>query len=137
MLAAAGLDRLGRTLGEAIPVNVMLPAPAQGAVGIEVRTGDATARAIVAEIDDPATHACIAAERGLLAALSADCHSPVGALARFAGPRLTLTAELLTEDGDESITDRATGDDPDELGARLGRALLRQAPPAIRELFGR
>ncbi|MGQ7465163.1 hydroxymethylbilane synthase, partial [Streptococcus suis] len=56
LLAAAGLDRLGRdTIGHAIPTDVMLPAPAQGAVGIEVRSADAAAQAIVGAIDDDVT----------------------------------------------------------------------------------
>ena len=67
LLAAAGLDRLGREVGHAIPTDEMLPAPAQGAVGIEVRAGDETAAVIVGAIDDPATSQCVLAERALLA----------------------------------------------------------------------
>jgi hydroxymethylbilane synthase len=133
LLAAAGLERLGRgDVGVAIACDVMLPAPAQGAVGVEVRADDAAALAAVAAIDHPATHACVAAERALLAALRADCHSPVGALATWDGS-LRLRAELLAEDGSAAIDGSADGED---AGAALAARLLRTAPPAVARLFG-
>ena len=136
LLAGAGLDRLGRSEGVAIPTDVMLPAPAQGAVGIEVRAGDAAALAAVHAIDDAATTACVLAERALLATLGADCHSPVAALASLAGETLRLRATLLAEDGSEAIDGSIEGTAGDPLGARLARDLLERAPPAIRQLFG-
>ena len=129
LLAAAGLDRLGRPdVGAAIPIDVMLPAPAQGAVGIET-LADSPARALVAAIDHADTHACIEAERGLLAALGADCHSPVAALASCTGGGVTIRAQLLAEDGAADIT--GSGVDPDELAADL----LARAPEVVRRLF--
>jgi hydroxymethylbilane synthase len=137
LLAAAGLDRLGReAVGVAIDPATMLPAPAQGAVGIEVRADDADARATVGAVDHLDTSRCVRAERALLAALVADCHSPVAALARVAGDTLTLDAELLAEDGAESVAGQASGDDPAALGAALAADLLGRAPPAVRRLFG-
>ena len=131
LLAAAGLDRLGRDdIGVAIPVEAMLPAPAQGAVGIEARADDAATIALLATISHAPTLRCVLAERALLAALHADCHSPVAALATLEGERLTIAAELLAEDGSASIG--ATGEDPAALAAQL----LDAAPPAIRALFG-
>lgn len=128
LLAAAGLDRLGRPdIGTAVPIDVMLPAPAQGAVGIETLAGT-EAQTLAAAIDHHETHACIAAERALLAALKADCHSPVAALAAWDGGP-TIRAQLLAEDGSADIT--ATGTDPDDLAADL----LARAPAAIRRLF--
>ena len=135
LLAAAGLDRLGRDVGHAISTEDMLPAPAQGAVGIEVRADDATARQIVGAIDYPATSACVLTERALLAALVADCHSPVGALASLSGEMLTLRAELLSEDGTEQVEGRAEGIDGAAIGARLADDLLARAPTAVRRLF--
>ena len=135
MLAAAGLDRLGRPdVGVAVATDVMLPAPAQGAVGIEVRADDAAALALVAAIDDPATHACVAAERALLAALGADCHSPVAALASLAGETLRLRASLIAEDGEEEVCGAGEGTGP-EVGTDLAADLLARAPSAIRRLF--
>ena len=136
LLAAAGLDRLGRDgVGLAIPVATMLPAPAQGAVGIEVRADDAVALALVAAIDHPPTSACVAAERALLAALVADCHSPVAALATLAGETLTLAAELLSEDGADHVVGEASGEDPRSVAAALAADLLARAPDGVRALF--
>jgi hydroxymethylbilane synthase len=138
LLAAAGLDRLGRhDVGTPIPINVMLPAPAQGAVGIECRAADAHARAMLAGIDDPGTHACVRAERALLAALKADCHSPVAALATIEGAIMTLRAELLSEDGSVHVTAQEAGAPTDRaLPIAVARDLLVGAPEAIRRLFG-
>ena len=127
LLAAAGLERLGRPdIGVAIPIDVMLPAPAQGAVGIEVRTDDAATRKQIAVLDHAPTHKCVLAERGLLAALQADCHSPVAALMSEDG---TMRAELFSEDGSAHVA--GAGDDP----AVLARDLLDRAPDAVRRLF--
>ncbi|WP_413060657.1 hydroxymethylbilane synthase [Sphingomonas carotinifaciens] len=137
LLAAAGLDRLGRDdVGTAIPTDTMLPAPAQGAVGIETRADDHDARRIVAAIDHDDTSACVLAERALLAGLAADCHSPVGAMASLAGETLRLTAELLTEDGADSVVGTVEGAIDDPLGATLAADLLGRAPPSVRRLFG-
>ncbi len=137
LLAAAGLERLGRhDTGVAIPLNVMLPAPAQGAVGVETLV-DGMARAQVAAIDHAPTHRAIAAERALLAGLRADCHSPVAALAVVDDDdALLLRAQLLTAGGEEAVDGAARGADPVALGARLAEELLARASPAIRSLFG-
>lgn len=138
LLAAAGLDRLGRhDVGNAVPINVMLPAPAQGAVGIECRADDSHARAMLAKIDDPQTYACVAAERALLAALKADCHSPVAALATIEGAIMTLRAELLSEDGRVHVYAQEAGAPSDPaLPIAVARDLLVSAPEEIRRLFG-
>ncbi len=137
LLAAAGLDRLSRgEVGHAVPIDVMLPAPAQGAVGIEARADDAAMLVHLAAIDDLATHVCVLAERSLLAALGADCHSPMAALARIEGSSIDIVAELLSEDGTHKCADRMTihAARPDEAGALADR-LLAQAPPALARLF--
>ncbi|THD37500.1 MAG: hydroxymethylbilane synthase [Sphingomonas sp.] len=127
LLAAAGLDRLGRPdVGVAIPLDTMLPAPAQGAVGIEVRRGDNATRDMVAVIGHAPTVSCVLAERALLAALQADCHSPVAALANEDG---SIRAELFAEDGSAHVAGKGT--DP----AALARDLLARAPDSIRRLF--
>ena len=137
LLAAAGLDRLGRhDVGTPIPINLMLPAPAQGAVGIECRADDMHTRAMLAKIDDPITHACVIAERALLAALKADCHSPVAALATIEGAIMTLRAELLSEDGSVHVTAQEAGAPTDSvLPIAVARDLLLGAPDEIRRLF--
>jgi hydroxymethylbilane synthase len=137
LLAAAGLDRLGRTdIGTAIECDVMLPAPAQGAVGIEARTDDTRMRGWLAAIDDGATHRCVLLERALLAALVADCHSPVAALAREQDEQVTLRAELLAEDGSEHVAGERSGAVGDfGVAEALAADLLTRAPPAVRRLF--
>jgi hydroxymethylbilane synthase len=139
LLAAAGLDRLGRQgVGAAVGIDEMLPAPAQGAVGVEARADDDAVLALLAAIDHPATSACVLAERAFLAALGADCRSPVAALAEMAGrDAIHLRAELLSEDGALFEAGEVTFGLGDAAGpAGLARALLYRAPPALRALFG-
>lgn len=137
LLAAAGLERLGRhDVGTPIPIEAMLPAPAQGAVGIECRADDSHAQTLLAAIDDPVTHRCVLAERGLLAALKADCHSPVAALAVIEGAILTMRAELLSEDGSAQVTGQIEGAPLDlAVPAALAADLLARAPESVRRLF--
>ncbi|MEO1169399.1 MAG: hydroxymethylbilane synthase [Pseudomonadota bacterium] len=138
LLAAAGLDRLGHgDLGAAIPVDILLPAAQQGAVGIETRADDAAVRKLIAAINHDATWQCVDAERALLYALGADCHSPVAALAQIENGAMRLRAELLLHDGSEKIAlsaDGAVGDRLD-MARDLGKALLDGASPAVRALF--
>jgi hydroxymethylbilane synthase len=137
LLAAAGLERLGRDTGHAIPTDAMLPAPAQGAVGIEARAGDHDAMRWLAAIDHGETHACVTAERALLAALKADCHSPVAALARIEGAILTLEAELFSGDGAFHVHAQIEGAPLDPgLPLAVAKDLLERAPPEVRRLFG-
>jgi hydroxymethylbilane synthase len=132
LLAAAGLDRLGMAdIGSAIPIKTMLPAPAQGAIGIEVRSNDNDSAALVAAVNHAATLVCVMAERALLATLSADCQSPVAALARMEHGIVMLQAEILLPDGSERVTGSAKGHDASDLALRL----LDQASPALRALF--
>jgi hydroxymethylbilane synthase len=137
LLAAAGLDRLGRAdIGAAIPNDVMLPAPAQGAVGIEARADDERVLDWLRAIDHAPTHCCVLIERALLAALKADCHSPVAALATLDGDRVTIRAELLAEDGSAHIAGEISGSAGDTtIAAELARDLLDRAPAAVRRLF--
>lgn len=139
LLAAAGLDRLGRPdVGTGIEIDVMLPAPAQGAVGIETRAADTKTTALVAAIADVPTMACVKAERALLLALGADCHSPMAALAVIDGDGLWLRAELFNADGSEHIAGEARGPVDDLRFAReLAHDLLAAAPEAVRALFAR
>lgn len=135
LLAAAGLERLGlESIGST--VDDMIPAPAQGAVGVEINTGAGEIRDLIRAIDHAPTHICVNAERRLLAGLGGNCRSPVAALARLVGDRVTLRAEILSEDGTDIVERTASfdlGDDGAPLA--LARDLLRDAPPSIRALF--
>ena len=136
MLAAAGLDRLGMgDVGTALPIETMLPAASQGAVGIETRRDADDTRAFLTAINHDPTRHCVEAERAVLAALNADCHSPVGAHARYVGGQMILSAELLSEDGALHVCETMTVAD-DATPAHLAATLLERAPPALRALFG-
>ena len=137
LLAAAGLDRLGIAAGAAIPVETMLPASAQGAVGITARDDDAATRALLAGIDDAATHLAVDIERGFLAALGGSCHSPVAALALVSNEGIRFRGEIMAEDGSEVRRggfSAAPGDALAEVAALAAR-LLAEASPALRALF--
>jgi hydroxymethylbilane synthase len=137
LLAAAGLDRLGRTdIGAPIPVDVMLPAPAQGAVGIEARADDRRTRDMLAAIDDAATSTCVRTERRLLETLGADCHSPMAGLAMIEGAQMRLRAALFASAGEAEVSGDMIGAADDiELGQRLAIDLLGRAAAAVRQLF--
>lgn len=138
LLAAAGLDRLGhRDLGSAIPIEAMLPAAQQGAIGVETLATNTVIISLLNRINDRETFLCIEAERALLEALGADCHSPVAALAQISGEVLSLRAELLSADGSERVSraDHAPIDDRMALARNIGRSLLNRASPGLRALF--
>lgn len=136
LLAAAGLDRLDMSgIGVALDIETMLPAASQGAVGIEARADDHAMLTLLAAIDHAPTRRAVEAERGVLAGLNADCHSPVGAHARWQGEALILTAELLSDDGGYHVVDTTTVDS-DDAPARLALKLLDGAAPELRALFG-
>jgi hydroxymethylbilane synthase len=135
LLAAAGLDRLNHP-DVGVLLDDFLPAPAQGAIGVEVRTADRRVRALVSAIDHRPSHLCVAAERRLLEGLGGSCRSPVAALATLEGDQIRLRAEILTEDGSEvERCDRIfpSGDDSAPLG--LAREMLDRAPSRLRALF--
>ena len=137
MLAAAGLDRLGHAgTGVAVPIEVMLPAASQGAVGIECRSGDEFAANIIGAIDHAGTWACVMAERTMLAALGGSCRSPAAALARIDDGRITLRAEILGMDGSERVARSASFAAGDFLAPDLLACdLLEGASSALRSLF--
>jgi hydroxymethylbilane synthase len=135
LLASAGLDRLGRP-GTGVVLDDFLPAPAQGAVGIEVRAGDRRTRALIAAIDHRETHLCVGAERRLLEGLGGTCRSPIAALARLHGDEIHLRAEILSPDGSEVHDCDARFPASDrEAPLALARDLLGRASPGLRALF--
>jgi hydroxymethylbilane synthase len=137
LLAAAGLDRLGRgEVGSPIGTDVMLPAPAQGAIGIECRGDDARTIALLSAIDHGPTSMAIAVERAFTLALGGTCHSPIAALALVNGDRIDFRCEILSEDGTDHVEEAASFEVGDLDGpALLARALLKRAPRSIRQLF--
>ena len=135
LLAAAGLERLGRNdIGA--PLNDLLPAPAQGAVGVEARADDSETLGLLALIDHKPTSLCVHAERALLAALGADCRSPVAALAELRSGQIHLRAEILTEDGSHYEAGEIVFPFHEKSAPEtLARILLDRAPAELRALF--
>ena len=125
ILAAAGLARLGlKHGGVPLDIGVMLPAAGQGAVGIELRSGDAEIKKIVEAINDAPTRLAVEAERGFLAVMDGSCRSPLAAHAAFRGDRLHLKALAARPDGSELWEDEAAGLVSDRAAATaLGRGL--------------
>jgi hydroxymethylbilane synthase len=119
-LAMAGLKRLGMTevVKSAIAPEDVLPAVAQGAIGIERRVADMRAAAMLEAIHDGPTGQRLAAERAFLAGLDGSCETPIAGLAELDGGTLRLRGEILRPDGSEVLTDDRTA--PIEDGAALG-----------------
>jgi hydroxymethylbilane synthase len=125
VLALAGLKRLGREAEVGRVLTELVPAPGQGALLLECRTAHAEAVRAAARIVDRATLRCVNAERALVQALDADCHTPMGAHATLDGETLTLRAFVGHVDGSAWIADELSGpDDPAALGREVARRLL-------------
>ncbi len=135
LLAHAGLRRLGATerITRLIATEEMLPAVAQGAIGIEQREGDERVSALLAPLNDAPTFTAVTAERALLAALDGSCRTPIAALAVIEGKNLCLKGEILTPDGSRRITVAAHGDAADarDIGAEAGLRLRRDGGEEI------
>jgi hydroxymethylbilane synthase len=127
VLAAAGLDRLGRRreAGGALAGAVFVPAPGQGAIAVQARTGSAaSAAASIASHDR--TMACISAERAAVRELSASCHTPVGIHADLVTDGLRIRGFAGLPDGSEWIADEVvlSSADPETAGTELARRML-------------
>ncbi len=134
-LATAGLNRLGRSDVPATPIDVedMLPAVAQGAIGIERRESDERMAHMLAAIHDRQTGERLAAERAFLAALDGSCETPIAGLAELDGERLRLRGQVLRPDGSEAISDERTCAIADgaEMGEAMGKDMLAEAGPGF------
>jgi hydroxymethylbilane synthase len=129
LLALAGLERLGRTdaVTQVLALDVMLPAPGQGALAVQSRD-DAEAKALLAPLNDTLTEAAVTAERAFLAGLGGGCSLPIAAFGNVQGDRLHLRGRVTAADGSRQIdvalhglADAATAR---ELGAELAREAL-------------
>ena len=138
-LACAGLNRLGMDIAR-VPIapEDMLPAVAQGAIGIERRAADTRVAGMLEAIHDTPTGERLAAERAFLAALDGSCETPIAGLAELDGGSLSLRGEILRPDGSECLED--AGSAPIEDGASLGREmaarLLERAGPGFFDFRG-
>ncbi len=128
VLAAAGMDRLGRhgRIDERFEPDVLAPAPGQGALAVQVRQGDARMMELVSAIDDRDVRLAVEAEREVLRTTGGTCRAPVGALASISGDEFVLLAGGVNSDGSDKLVERLKGSrrDAGDLAARLGRRLL-------------
>lgn len=130
VLAEAGLRRLSldRRISQVLPFEIMLPAVGQGALGIECRSDDDQARAILAPLEDVSTRAAVAAERALLQHLRGGCMAPIGALGRVNKDEVQLSAVVLSADGAQRLAASGGGaaSDAEAIGRRVAEDLLGQ-----------
>ncbi len=135
LLALAGLRRLGLTdrITAVLEPAEMLPAVAQGAIGIEIRSDDDATRALLAPLHCHDTAARVAAERALLAALDGSCRTPIAALATLDGGRIALAAKVLSPDGRQVFRAARAGDAAQAaaLGADAGAEIKAALPPGF------
>jgi hydroxymethylbilane synthase len=139
ILAAAGLNRLGQQalIRERLPVEAMCPAAGQGALAIEVRSGDKETISRISFMDDHAARVTTSCERALLNGLGGGCQVPIGAHARLSGEEITLTAVVAAPDGSKVLRERKTGSDPMELGGEVANRLLEAgAQKILDQIYG-
>jgi hydroxymethylbilane synthase len=139
ILAAAGVNRLGKTqfVRQVIPIEMMTPAAGQGALAIEIRNGDSMTRTAIAFLDDSATRATTTCERALLNALGGGCQVPIGALAEAKGDRIRLHAVVADPEGNNVLRETRESNDAVRLGREVGETLLRRGGNVIlEEVYG-
>ena len=137
ILAAAGLIRLGleNRIKSVLTAEQSLPAPGQGALGIELIDGAAAMAAVVAPLNDPETAHCVKAERAFSRALGGSCQVPLGGYAILDGGQLWLRGFVATPDGKEMVAGELRGNPADDeaLGRQLAEQLRAQGAEAILE----
>lgn len=133
LLALAGLERLKETsaIAAILSTEEILPAVAQGALGIEIRAADQRVRRMLEPLHHAETGIRIAAERALLAALDGSCKTPIAALAEMQGGRVRLRGLILTPDGRQchEIARDSVAADAERLGAECGAELRAAGGP--------
>jgi hydroxymethylbilane synthase len=136
-LAAAGLSRLGQDdTGVALDPEHWLPAPAQGAIGVECRSDDARVRELLSVLDHAPSRAEVMAERALLLALGGTCHSPIAVRCDHADGHMTMRAVLFSPAGQERVEARDSFAEGDlQSPARLAATLLATATSGITAVF--
>ena len=140
ILAAAGLERLGlqRHISQQFSTEEMLPAAAQGVIGIECLVANERLRDVLAQLNHETTARSTAAERAIAKTLQANCQSPVAAHAVIADNRMIVTALVIMPDGSRSVRDSVSGspDDAESLGEQLANLLLERGAREILASIG-
>ena len=140
VLAAAGLERLGleEHISQALTPEQMLPAAAQGVIGIECLASNVELRALLAELNDPAASRTTLAERTIARILEANCQSPVAAYATTVGSVMTITALVAMPDGSRVVRDTVGGqsEDAERLATQLATQLVASGAKEILAAIG-
>lgn len=135
VLASAGLIRLEQRarISTSLPVAACVPAPGQGIIAVEIRSGDRSAAEAVATIDDPSAKAALDAERTVVTRLGGGCQMPIGAHAEVAGGQLSLAAVVLSLDGARAIRAESRGlmTEAQKVGSAAADDLLSQGAGEI------
>ena len=139
LLAVAGLNRLGRQheITSYLDPERFPPAPAQGAIGLEIRNADQRTADLIAPLNHGPTATAVLAERALLGALDGSCRTAIGAVTRIEGETLRLKGEILSPDGQIAIFGELSGAaaEPARLGHELGQILRDKAGSDFFKLF--
>ena len=135
LLALAGLERLGLAARatSVLSTEEMLPAVAQGAIGVTCRFDDAKTRAMLEPLDDAVSATAVACERAFLGTLEGSCKTPIAGLAEIEKDRMRFRGMILTPDGSEWFETELTGaaDRAERIGTEAGEALLMRAGPGF------
>jgi hydroxymethylbilane synthase len=138
IVAAAGMKRMGfvQRITQFLPVELMLPAVGQGALGLEVRTGDNELKKILARINHAPTNTEIAAERAFLRCLGGGCRLPIAALGKLEGDKLSLEGLVASPQGSGIIRDKVKGTvfEAEELGKELAGIILERGGKKLLDL---
>lgn len=130
VLAASGVIRadLEEKITKFLPVDLMIPAPAQGALALEIRENDEELEKMIDAIKDEISQIQTDAERSYLAGIDGSCHIPMGAYCEVDGEKLTLTGIFGDEDGEKITVASLEGnrDNPKELGSKLAKLILKK-----------
>ena len=130
VLAAAGLLRAGLEgrISYYLPVHIMIPAPAQGALALEIRKDDSYMEEIISHIKDEITEIQVSAERGFLSGVNGSCHVPMGAYCEIDNDKLRLTGIYGDEDGKKLVVKSIDGkvSDADKIGFELAQEVLKE-----------
>lgn len=135
VLAAAGLKRLGQDarISAALPPQACVPAPGQGIIAVEIRSNDGRMRALVEQIDDRVSAAALAAERAVVTRLGGGCQMPIGAYAAASAGGLSLSAIVVSLDGERAARAEAGGplSEAESIGTRAAERLLAEGAAEI------
>jgi len=136
ILAGAGLTRLGleKNVTEWLSLDVMLPAPGQGALAVQCRADDQTTLNLLAALDDDSTRKAVTAERAFLSGLGGGCAVPVAAHATVKAQTISLTGLVISEDGKKIVKVTGDGNDALALGKRLADKAIVQGAGDILKL---